>query len=94
MVSISDYLKWRALECDQPKEPYPEKCVNFYLEIRKDTGHIYGDDLYTNFCTGNRHPIPHSTHAAGTSHSLACICGHTRHARNMTHTHNAIEQLS
>lgn len=53
MVSISDYLTWRALECDQPKEPYPEKCVNFYLEIRRDTGHIYGDDLYTNFCTGN-----------------------------------------
>ncbi len=63
MVSISDYLTWRALECDQPKEPYPEKCVNFYLEIRRDTGHIYGDDLYTNFCTGNRHPIPRSLHA-------------------------------
>ncbi|ELR20229.1 serine carboxypeptidase [Acanthamoeba castellanii str. Neff] len=52
-VSISDYLTWHATGCDEVKEEYPAKCHMLFAQIVLATGNIDGDDLYSNYCTGN-----------------------------------------
>ncbi len=54
-MSISDYLTWHATGCDEVKEEYPAKCHMLFAQIVLATGNIDGDDLYSNYCTGNRY---------------------------------------
>jgi hypothetical protein len=68
-VSITDYLTWHATGCDQVKEEYPAKCHMLFAQIVLATGNLDGDDLYSNYCTGNRYT---RTTDRGGDELLAC----------------------
>jgi hypothetical protein len=53
-VSITDYLAWHATGCARVMEEFPAKCHQLFAQIVLATGNLDGDDLYSNYCTGNR----------------------------------------
>lgn len=60
-MSLSSYQVWYQEECNLVKEEYPAKCHALFARIVLDSGNIDGDDLYSNFCSGNRYRLPGAT---------------------------------
>lgn len=50
MISYQSRAQWYNSSCDTS---VTESCLELYNTITESIGHFSGDDLYTNFCTGN-----------------------------------------